>query len=156
MSERTAVGIQISDTGLSRAELRRTTGRQIEVVSVEHVTADASATGRNESVNQAAPHVAGLSGPDVGDNALGDVVYHTGRHTAPLQKGDTVFAATEILDKQDYPGRPDLGIAQTRLFGHKFLPEEGATHEDAPAGFKKVQIFELDRDIAVKRRSHYS
>ncbi len=98
----------------------------------------------------------GLSGPDVGDNALGDVVYHTGRHTAPLQKGDTVFAATEILDKQDYPGRPDLGIAQTRLFGHKFLPQEGATHEDAPAGFKKVQIFELDRDIAVKRRSHYS
>ncbi len=98
----------------------------------------------------------GLSGPDVSDNALGDIVFHTGRHTAPLQKGDTVFAATEILGKEDYPERPDLGIARTRLLGHKFVPEEGATHEDAPPGFKKVPIFTLDRDIAVKRRAHYS
>ena len=97
----------------------------------------------------------GLSGPDVSDNALGDVVYHTGRHTAPLQKGDTVFAATEILANDDYPGRPDLGIARTRLLGHKFAREEGASHEDAAPGFKKVPIFTLDRDIAVKRRSHY-
>jgi 2-methylfumaryl-CoA hydratase len=97
----------------------------------------------------------GLSGPDVGDNALGDVAYRTGRHTAPLQRGDTVFAATEILGKQDYPGRPDLGLVRTRLFGHKFLREPGAESDDAPAGWKKLPIFELDRDIAVKRRSHY-
>jgi len=98
----------------------------------------------------------GLSGPDVGDNALGDVVYRTGRHTAPLQKGDTVFAATEILGKRDYPGRPDLGIVSTRLLGHKFVREDGAGHEDAPPGWKKVPIFELEREIAVKRRSHYA
>jgi 2-methylfumaryl-CoA hydratase len=97
----------------------------------------------------------GLSGPDVGDNALGDVVYHTGRHTAPLQRGDTVFAATEILGKQDYPGRPDLGLVRTRLLGHKFVREEGAASGDAPAGWKKLPIFELERDLAVKRRSHY-
>ena len=63
----------------------------------------------------------GLSCPDVGDNALGDVVYTTGRHTAPLQAGDTVFAATEILARQDHPTRPDLGLVSTRLFGHKFV-----------------------------------
>ena len=78
------------------------------------------------------------------------------RHTAPLQRGDTVFAATEILGKDDYPERPDLGIAQTRLLGHKFDPEDGAAHEDAPPGFKKAPIFTLDRDIAVKRRAYYS
>lgn len=93
----------------------------------------------------------GLSGPDVGDNALGDIVYTTGRHTAPLQKGDTVFAATEILDKGDYPDRDDLGRVSTRLLGHKFVRDE-----DAAGGFEKVQIFELERDIAVKRRSHYA
>ena len=98
----------------------------------------------------------GISGPDVGDNTLGDVIYRTGRHTAPLQKGDTVFAATEILDKGDYPGRPDLGLVQTRLLGHKFLRDDGATNEDAPPGWKKVPIFELEREIAVKRRSHYA
>ena len=98
----------------------------------------------------------GLSSPDVGDNALGDVVYHTGRHAAPLFAGDTVFAATEILDKRDLPGRPDLGLVETRLFGHKFVRAEGEENEDAPAGWKKVRIFELDRAIAVKRRSHYA
>ena len=98
----------------------------------------------------------GLSGPDVGDNALGDVVYQTGRHTAPLQKGDTVFAGTEILDKSDYPGRPDLGLVRTRLLGHKFVRDEDAHGGDAPAGWKKVPIFELNRDLAVKRRSHYA
>lgn len=98
----------------------------------------------------------GLSCPDIGDNALGDVIYTTGRHTAPLQAGDTVFAATEILGKRDHPDRPDLGIVETRLFGYKFVPAEGETSDDAPDGWKKVQIFELDRQLAVKRKSHYT
>jgi 2-methylfumaryl-CoA hydratase len=98
----------------------------------------------------------GLSGPDISDNALGDIIYTTGRHTAPLQSGDTVFAATEILAKRDHPEREDLGIIETRLFGHKFVRAEGEVSEDAPDGWKKVQIFELDRQIAVKRRSHYA
>ena len=97
----------------------------------------------------------GLSGPDVSDNALGDVVYTTGRHTAPLQAGDTVFAATEVLAKRDHPDREDLGLVDTRLLGHKFVADEGTTHEDAPPGYKKLRIFELDRTLAVKRRSHY-
>jgi len=99
----------------------------------------------------------GLSSPDVGDNALGDVAYPTGRHTAPLFAGDTVFAATEILGRRDYPGREDLGILETKLLGHKFVraaeaPETG----ESPAGWKKTPIFELERHIAVKRRSHYA
>jgi 2-methylfumaryl-CoA hydratase len=98
----------------------------------------------------------GLSSPDIGDNALGDIAYATGRHTAPLFAGDTVFAATEIRSVEDFPGRPDLGIVECTLFGHKFVRDEGAAHEDAPAGFKKVQIFELDRRMALKRRSHYA
>jgi 2-methylfumaryl-CoA hydratase len=100
----------------------------------------------------------GLSSPDVGDNALGDISYPTGRHTAPLFAGDTVFAATEIQGVGDLPGRPDLGILEAKLLGHKFQRDDGddAASDDAPAGWKKVQIFELDRRIAVKRRSHYA
>ena len=93
----------------------------------------------------------GISGPDVGDNALGDAVYKTGRHTAPLQKGDTVFAATEVLGKADYPGRDDLGLVSTKLLGHKFVADA-----EAEGGYEKVRIFELERDIVVKRRSHYA
>jgi 2-methylfumaryl-CoA hydratase len=98
----------------------------------------------------------GISGPDVGDNSLGDLVYVTGRHTAPLQAGDTVFAATEVTGKRDHPEREDLGIVETRLLGHKFVRDEGATHDDAPAGWKKVTIFDLERSLVVKRRSHYA
>ncbi len=98
----------------------------------------------------------GLSSPDVGDNALGDVAYSTGRHTAPLFAGDTVYAATEILGKRDLEGRPDLGVVETRLLGHKFERDPGAEHGDAPAGWKRLRIFELDRHIVVKRRSHYA
>ncbi len=89
----------------------------------------------------------GLSCPDIGDNALADVIYTSGRHTAPIFAGDTVFAATEIREKRDYPGRPDLGILVTTLRGHKFVRKEG--------GFAKVEIFYLERELAVKRRSHY-
>ncbi len=97
----------------------------------------------------------GLSCPDVGDNALGDTLYTTGRHTAPLYAGDTVFAATEVLARRDHPERKDLGIVETRLFGYKFVRAEAENHEYAPKGWKRVQIFELDRQLAVKRRSHY-
>ncbi|HJQ83326.1 MAG TPA: MaoC family dehydratase [Candidatus Binatia bacterium] len=90
----------------------------------------------------------GLSSPDVGDNALGDVRYATGRHTAPSFAGDTVFATTEIRSIQDFPERPDLGILDTVLRGHKFARRGDAT--------EKIEIFYLERAIAVKRRSHYA
>jgi RNA polymerase sigma factor (sigma-70 family) len=90
----------------------------------------------------------GLSCPDVADNSLGDIVYKTGRHPAPLLAGDTVFASTEIVATRDLPGRSDLGALDTILRGHKFVTRDGAT--------EKVEIFYLERSIAVKRRSHYA
>jgi itaconyl-CoA hydratase len=89
----------------------------------------------------------GLSCPDVSDNAVGDIVYASGRHTAPVFAGDTVFASTEIRSKRDWPERPDLGIVSTILRGHKFV------RRDAQA--ERVEIFYLERDFAAKRRSHY-
>jgi hypothetical protein len=62
--------------------------------------------------------------------------------------GDTVFAATEIKNTRDYPDRPDLGIVSTILRGHKFV-KKGEVWE-------KMEIFYLEREMAVKRRSHYA
>jgi len=92
----------------------------------------------------------GLSSPDIADNSPADIVYTTGRHVGPVFAGDTVFAATEIRDKRDFPGRDDLGVLATTLRGHKFrAPKEG---EEGP---QKVDIFVLERELAVRRRSHY-
>jgi 2-methylfumaryl-CoA hydratase len=89
----------------------------------------------------------GLSCPDIGDNALADILYTSGRHTAPIFAGDTVFASTEIRDLRDWPERPDLGVLATILRGHKFMRKDGKV--------EKVEIFYLERQLAVKRRSHY-
>ena len=89
----------------------------------------------------------GLSCPDVGDNALADLLYASGRHTAPLFAGDTVLASTEIRAKGDYPGRADLGILATILRGHKFSAREPKAD--------RTDIFHLEREIVLKRKSHY-
>ncbi len=92
----------------------------------------------------------GLSCPDIASNSPADIVFTSGRHTAPVFSGDTVFASTEVRDKRDYPGRDDLGVLVTTLRGHKFrAPQDG---EDGP---RKVEIFYLERELAVRRRSHY-
>jgi 2-methylfumaryl-CoA hydratase len=89
----------------------------------------------------------GLSCPDVADNAVADLIYPSGRHTAPIFAGDTVFASTEVREKRDHPGRPDLGIVATTLHGHKFPRKDGNP--------EKVDIFYLEREIVVKRKTHY-
>jgi acyl dehydratase len=90
----------------------------------------------------------GISSADVADNALADIRYATGRHTAPIFAGDTVFASTEITGARDFDDRPDLGILDTILRGHKFVRKDGKAEQ--------VEIFYLEREIAVKRRSHYA
>ncbi len=93
----------------------------------------------------------GLSCPDIADNSPADIVYTTGRHVGPVFAGDTVFASTEIREVRDYPGRDDLGVLATTLRGHKFrAPQDG---EEGP---QKVDIFYLERELAVRRRSHYA
>jgi len=93
----------------------------------------------------------GISCPDIADNSPADIVYTTGRHVGPIFAGDTVFAATEIRDKREYPGREDLGILAVTLKGHKFRkPKDGET------GPQKVDVFYLERELAVRRRSHYA
>ena len=59
-----------------------------------------------------------------------------------------MFASTEIRAVRDFPGRPDLGRLEVTLRGHKF--------ERAGGDEKRIEIFYLERELAVKRRSHYS
>ena len=93
----------------------------------------------------------GISCPDIADNSPGDIVYTTGRHVGPVFAGDTVFAETEVRETRDFDGRDDLGVLATTLRGHKFRkPKDG---EDGP---QKVDVFYLEREIAVRRRSHYA
>lgn len=55
-------------------------------------------------------HVAGING---------------GRHVAPIHAGDTLYAWSEILDKQPLPGRDDVGALRVRLTGVKDFSTAG-------------------------------
>lgn len=90
----------------------------------------------------------GLSCPDIADNSPCDLVYKTGRHSAPIFAGDTVYASSEIVAKRDLEGRDDLGVLSVILRGHKFELNEGEE--------KRVDIFYLEREVAVRRRGHYA
>ena len=56
-------------------------------------------------------------------NGLGNAFHlaaiNGGRHVSPLFAGDTVYAWSEILEKAELPGRPDVGALRTRLVAVK-------------------------------------
>src|SRR6188472_409479 len=55
-------------------------------------------------------------------NAFHLAAINGGRHVAPLFAGDTVYAWSEILDKQPLPGRDDVGGLRVRLVAAKDKP----------------------------------
>jgi 2-methylfumaryl-CoA hydratase len=56
-------------------------------------------------------------------NGLGNILHvaaiNGGTHASPVFAGDTVYAWSEILDKADIPGHPDLGALRVRLVATK-------------------------------------
>jgi 2-methylfumaryl-CoA hydratase len=68
-------------------------------------------------------------------NGLGNVLHvaaiNGGTHANPCVAGDTVYAWSEILDRADIPGHPDLGALRIRLVATKDRPcEDYPRHDD--------------------------
>jgi len=53
------------------------------------------------------------------ENTLGVLAFNGGQHVSPTFAGDTLYAWTEILDKQPIGGRDDVGALRVRLVGVK-------------------------------------
>ncbi len=81
--------------------------------------------------------VAGLASEETTENAIAELTYDNGRHTAPVFAGDTLFAESEVLEKRDAPDRKDAGIVAFRLRGKNQKGE---------------MVLEIDREILVKKR----
>lgn len=84
--------------------------------------------------------VIGMSSQDTSENALAELAMTNIRFKEPVFHGDTLYAFTEVLEKLD-SGRADAGIV---TFHHW-----GVNQDD------KV-VFEGDRRVLVKKRSHWS
>ena len=83
--------------------------------------------------------VVGLTTQDTAENALAELGLDELRFTAPVHHGDTLYAATEVVETLD-ADREDAGIV---VFRHHGYNQDG----------KKV--FEGKRRVLLKRRSHW-
>jgi len=84
--------------------------------------------------------VIGLTMQDTGENALQELKLDKIRLKAPVFHGDTLYAFTEVLTTDD-SDQEDAGIVTFKHYG---------------VNQKDQIVFEGERTVLVKRRSHYA
>lgn len=85
--------------------------------------------------------VFGLSVEDLSEQALAHLGYWGMRFPRFVYPGDTLLAASEVLDKRESGSKPDRGIVHVRTTGKNQRGED-------------VLVYE--RKILVKKRSHFA
>lgn len=86
-----------------------------------------------------ASFIIGLASEDTAEQALAELGLDQIRFSTPVYHGDTLYAYTEVLAKED-GDRPDAGVVRFRHVG---------INQD-----KKV-VFTGERRVLIKRRSHW-
>lgn len=108
----------------------------------------------------------GLASRDVSENALWDLGYTEGYHTQPLVSGDTIYAVSRVLAKEE--SMPQAGIVTFQLIGVKgikgsdALEKYGADlfvkeNDKKDLGKEKIaeKIFEIERKLLIKKQFWY-
>lgn len=95
--------------------------------------------------------ICSLASRDTSANALWEMSYDRGNHPAPVLTGDTLFAASRVIEKREYSER--AGIVRFHLIGIKneepySLIETGFELFD---GKPNQKIFEIERDLLLPR-----
>ena len=80
--------------------------------------------------------VLGLASEETSENALGELGFDNGKHTAPVFAGDTLFAESTVLEKRDSERR-NAGIVKFRLIGKN---QRGET------------VLEIEREVLILRK----
>src|SRR5579864_2799586 len=77
-------------------------------------------------------------------NAFTIAAINGGRHVNPLFAGDTVFAWSQVIDKQPFAHRKDVGALRLRLVGTKNLPCGDFPDKDAKGAYPENVILDFD------------
>ena len=77
---------------------------------------------------------------------------NAGRHVNPYFAGATLFAWSEVLDRQPLPGRSDVGALRLRLVATKDRPCHDFPDKDAAGAYPPELVLDLDYWAAVPRR----
>ena len=81
--------------------------------------------------------VIGLTSEDLSENALGEVLLDKMRLPTPVYHGDTLYAESEVLGKEDSKDNAKAGVVHFKITGKN---QEGDT------------VFEGERKVLIKRR----
>jgi acyl dehydratase len=84
--------------------------------------------------------VLGLSSQDCVENALEELGLDNIRLLKPVLHGDTLYAYTEVLSKDDGPS-PDAGVVVFRHYG---------------VNQREELVAQMERRASIKRRSHWN
>lgn len=93
----------------------------------------------------------GLATQDCAENAVAELGLTGLRFVSPVFHGDTIWAFSEVLDTSDAPDRDDAGIVRFKHWGTKT-----PAAVDGSAGGEEVLVFEGERTVLLKRRSHWA
>jgi 2-methylfumaryl-CoA hydratase len=81
-------------------------------------------------------------------NGLGSVLHlaaiNGGTHVNPVFAGDTIYAWSEVLDRADLEGHPDLGALRLRLVATKDLPCAEFPYKDANGAYLPDVVLDFD------------
>ena len=85
-------------------------------------------------------------------NAFKLVAINGGRHANPTFAGDTIHAWSEVLEKIEIPGRPDVGALRLRLVATKNQPCAGFPFKkDDGKEFDPAVVLDLDCAVLMPR-----
>jgi len=85
-------------------------------------------------------------------NALAIAAIHGGRHTAPSFAGDTLYAWSEVLARDELPGRSDIGVLRLRTVATKDRACADFPGHD-PAMPDPTMVLDLDHSVLMPRRA---
>jgi len=91
------------------------------------------------------------------ENVLSILSINAGTHAAPTVAGDTLYAYSEVLERQKVPGRSDVGVLRMRLVGLKNTPPSevsALTMQEGPSSssYHPAVVLDLDYSVAIPRK----
>jgi acyl dehydratase len=110
--------------------------------------AEQSVQGRNVVVgNLVYSLVLGMSVPDVSGAAIANLEVETLQHKKPTFHGDTIYAATKVVDKRESQSKPDRGVVTVET--------KGINQRDEEVCFFRRKALVWKKDHAPTRRYPY-
>ncbi len=84
-------------------------------------------------------------------NAFHVAAINGGRHVAPCFAGDTVYAWSEILEREEIPGREDVGALRVRTVAVKNTAATEFPYRTEEDGYDEPVILDLDYWVVLPR-----